>query len=66
MFERFVDALDPTVGLKIDSGFAEHAGIDPIALLREHSGRTPLVHLTDSLSNSDRTPHVELGGGEVD
>ncbi|WP_233265045.1 sugar phosphate isomerase/epimerase family protein [Halomarina oriensis] len=65
-FDRFVDALDPAVGLEIDTGQAQHAGADPVALLRRYAGRTPLVHLTDSRSNSDRTPHVELGGGEVD
>lgn len=65
-FSRFVDALDPSVGLEIDTGLAHHAGQDPAALIREYADRTRLVHLTDARSTSDNTFHVELQAGEVD
>jgi sugar phosphate isomerase/epimerase len=37
----------PDLFLELDTGWAYRAGADPVALLREHAGHCPLVHLKD-------------------
>lgn len=64
--DRFVDRTSDRLRLEIDTGLAQHAGVDPVDLLRRYADRTSLLHLTDSRSGSESTVHVEIGGGEVD
>lgn len=64
-YDAFAAAADG-VGLEIDTGLANHAGVDPVSLLERYGERVSLVHLTDSRPGSDDTLHVDLGTGEVD
>lgn len=65
-FDRFVARTDDRVKLELDVGLAKHGGGDPVSLLERYGDRISLVHLTDTRRGSERTVHVELGGGEVD
>ena len=66
-FDAFAGAADG-VGLEIDTGLANHAGVDPIPLLERYGDRINLVHLTDSEHASDAgdTKHMDLGTGDLD
>lgn len=65
-FDRLVEQTSDLVTFEIDTGLAKAAGVDPVDLIRRHGDSTPLVHLSDTRNGSERTAHVELGGGEVD
>lgn len=56
------------VRLEIDTGLANHAGVDPVGLLETYGDRVDLVHLTDSEHDSEdrETLHMDLGTGDVD
>jgi inosose dehydratase len=45
--ERFLKSTGPSVGLTVDTGHAALAGVDPIALIREHPKRVAHVHCKD-------------------
>jgi len=65
-FDAFAEALDPSVGLEIDTGLAYHGGADPVSLLERYADRVSLVHLTDSVRGNDDLVHADPGEGEVD
>lgn len=44
---RFLEITDKTVGLVVDTGHATLAGIDPVALVRDHPERVAHVHCKD-------------------
>jgi sugar phosphate isomerase/epimerase len=57
-------ALDPQLlFLEIDVGWAYRGGADPVALLRQHAGRVPLIHLKDEQSREG--PSAVVGEGVV-
>jgi sugar phosphate isomerase/epimerase len=62
-FDAFAAAADD-IGLEIDTGLANHAGADPVALLERYGDRVDLVHLTDSRPGD--ALHADLGTGTVD
>lgn len=64
-FDTFA-AAGEGVGLEIDTGLANHAGVDPVALLERYGDRVALVHLTDSDPDDPEAPHADLGTGTVD
>ena len=66
-FDAFAAAAED-VRLEIDTGLANHAGVDPIELLERYGDRVTLVHLTDSEHASDdpQTKHMDLGTGDLD
>lgn len=66
-FDAFADAATG-VGLEIDTGLANHAGVDPVDLLERYGDRVTLVHLTDSDPSQTEvdTRHMDLGTGQVD
>ena len=45
--ERFLGSTGPSVGMTVDTGHAALAGVDPIALIREHPQRVAHVHCKD-------------------
>lgn len=49
---------------ELDLGWATKAGVDPVALFREHPGRFPLWHVKDI--SADKKMPVEVGSGIVD
>ena len=57
-----VDGLE----LELDLGWAWVAGEDPAALLAEHRGRIPLVHVKDHVRTTRGTPDFPVGEGEID
>ena len=64
-FDAFAAAATG-VGLEIDTGLANHAGVDPVSIIDQYGERTRLVHLTDSRPGSTDTQHMDLGTGTVD
>ena len=73
--ERIYDFLlrntDPAlVGFELDVGWAVRAGVDPVAYLRGHAGRFPLIHVkecdsvADSFEALEHFPHRVLEMGE--
>lgn len=61
---RLLDATDPElVALELDIGWASYGGVDPIAVLRERTGRVPLVHVKDFGANRES---VDVGEGTLD
>lgn len=64
-FDAFAGAADG-IGLEIDTGLANHAGQDPVALLERYGDRVSLMHLTDSRPDDEDALHVDPGEGSVD
>ncbi len=61
--EAFCQAADPgLVGLALDVGWVQRAGVDPVAVIRRFAPRIRYVHLKDVAGEEWR----ELGRGEVD
>ena len=62
------------VGLEMDVFWVSVAGHDPVEMLRQHSGRVPLVHLKDKAEGTTvqynesvpRTAFKEVGAGTLD
>jgi sugar phosphate isomerase/epimerase len=64
LLERLIEATDPAlVKFEIDTYWAAFAGVDPIALIRQNSGRIATLHLKDM--TPERT-FAELGTGTLD
>jgi inosose dehydratase len=59
--ERFLKSTGPSVGMTVDTGHAALAGVDPIALIREHPQRVAHVHCKDVRSQVFR--NVKTAGG---
>lgn len=60
------DETDPAlVKGELDVFWVVHAGADPVAWLRDHPGRCPLVHLKDMAPGPERT-FAEVGEGIID
>ena len=56
MWDVLLRETDPDlVGLELDLYWAQYAGVDPEALLREQAGRVSLVHLKDMAPDQDRS-----------
>ena len=51
------------VQLELDSYWASYAGVDPIAYLKQYTGRVPLIHLKDMTPTRTFT---EVGDGTLD
>ena len=62
-FDRLVAADHDLLFLELDLGWAWQAGADPVALLRRHAGRCPLVHVKDQAARD--APSVPVGTGAV-
>lgn len=55
MFELLTAETDSAlVSLELDVYWAEHAGRDSVALLEQHRGRVPLLHVKDMLADETR------------
>jgi sugar phosphate isomerase/epimerase len=74
-FQVMMDSLDKNLcGFELDCFWVSVAGHDPAALLRELSGRVPLVHLKDKPAGTpvmykesvDRSAFKEVGNGSLD
>jgi sugar phosphate isomerase/epimerase len=62
LFDILVRETDrDLVGFEIDVYWAAHAGVDPARLLRDLTGRVPLIHLKDMAAGPERT---DLPAGE--
>ncbi len=71
----FMDALDPAlVGLEFDVFWGSAAGVAPETVLRDYSGRVPLIHLKDKSAELGQVFHErvppesfkEVGSGVLD
>ncbi|GHO43829.1 sugar phosphate isomerase/epimerase family protein [Ktedonospora formicarum] len=51
------------VKLEVDTYWVTYAGLDPVAYLRQYTGRVPLIHLKDM--TTERT-FTEVGDGTID
>ena len=64
LLDTLLDATDPElVKLELDTYWAAHAGVDPVAYLRHYSGRVPLIHVKDMTPERSFT---EVGSGMLD
>ena len=64
LLERIIEATDPAlVKFEIDTYWAAFAGVDPITLIRQLSGRVATLHLKDM--SPERT-FTEVGTGTLD
>lgn len=59
--ERFLKSTGPSVGMTVDTGHAALAGVDPIALIREHPQRVAHVHCKDVRTQVFR--NIKTAGG---
>lgn len=61
IYERLLTELDPrNTVLELDCYWAQNAGIDPAAFLREHGDRIRLIHLKDmAVRRNAETGHAE-------
>ncbi len=65
-YELLLERTDPAlVGLELDLYWATRAGHDPLALVRDHPGRFPLVHVKDASPAPERR-QVDVGAGTID
>jgi sugar phosphate isomerase/epimerase len=65
-YEVLLERADPAlVGLELDLYWATKAGHDPLALVRAHPGRFPLVHVKDASPAPERR-QVDVGAGTID
>ncbi|QBD79794.1 sugar phosphate isomerase/epimerase [Ktedonosporobacter rubrisoli] len=64
LLDILFSATDPAlVSFELDTYWAAYAGVDPIAYLRQHAGRIPLIHLKDMTADRHYT---EVGDGTLD
>jgi sugar phosphate isomerase/epimerase len=61
-FELFLDLTTPEVLLQLDTGLAEEAGADAVALLKKHPGRGLTIHAKEY---SRTRPDAFIGEGDV-
>ncbi|SRR6266567_9356084 len=64
LLDILLTETDPAfVQLELDTYWAAYAGVDPIAYLKQYTGRIPLIHLKDM--TPERT-FTEVGDGQLD
>ncbi|MFB7815921.1 sugar phosphate isomerase/epimerase family protein [Paenibacillus chitinolyticus] len=67
MFDAFFSALpENELFVELDVCWAHNAGLDPIGVMKQYAGRTPLLHVKDLRREEGKLLTVELGTGEVD
>ena len=66
LFDVLLAKTDPAlVDLEMDIYWVTKAGADPLALIRRHPGRFPLLHLKDATPAPERRM-VDVGAGTID
>jgi sugar phosphate isomerase/epimerase len=75
VFDRMFAKTDPAlVKFEVDVFWLTVGGVDPVAFLKEHKGRVPLLHLKDKASdqkvqyneNVPKATFKEVGSGSID
>ncbi|MBK8024340.1 MAG: sugar phosphate isomerase/epimerase [Chloroflexi bacterium] len=57
--------LDPAIGFEVDTYWAQHAGLDPAAVVAQLGDRAPLLHMKDGHPGTDQAM-LAVGDGVVD
>ena len=73
-WQVLMERCDKKVGVEMDVFWVSVAGQDPIAMLKKHPGRFPLLHLKDKAKGApvqfnegvDRGTFKEVGNGAID
>jgi sugar phosphate isomerase/epimerase len=65
VYHHMLDVLDPNIGFELDVYWAQTAGVDPAALVREFGARAPLLHIKDGPATMDGDM-TAVGDGVVD
>jgi sugar phosphate isomerase/epimerase len=65
VYQHMLDALDKNIGFEIDVYWAQTAGVEPAAMIRELGKRAPLLHIKDGLATR-QDPKMAVGDGKVD
>jgi len=66
LFDTLLARTDPAlVDLEMDVYWVTHGGADPLAIIRSHPGRFPLLHLKDATAAPERRM-VDVGAGTID
>jgi len=75
VFDRMFANTDPKlVQFEVDVFWLTVGGVDPVAFLKEHSGRVPLLHLKDKVADQKvqynegvpKATFKEVGNGNID
>ena len=65
MYDLLTAETDPAlVALELDVYWAQHAGVDPLGLIRRHADRLPLLHVKDMAGDAERSD-VPVGEGTL-
>lgn len=54
------------VSFELDVGWVTYGGLDPVAYLKEHAGRFPVIHLKDVADVDERGTFTAVGTGVLD
>jgi sugar phosphate isomerase/epimerase len=66
VMDVLLERTDPAlVALELDIYWVAYAGLDPLAFLREHAARVPLLHVKDMAGTPDRAD-APFGTGSID
>ncbi len=66
LIDSLFEAADPKlVGAEVDVYWVQYAGEDPVAFIRRHASRCPLVHMKDMANDTDRG-FAPVGTGILD
>jgi sugar phosphate isomerase/epimerase len=67
-YEIFLDALDPSIGVEVDTYWVEVAGHSSADLVTQLGARAPLLHIKDGPANADdrNAPMTAVGQGRLD
>lgn len=65
-YQHMLDTLDEDIIFELDTYWAKVAGLNPVDVISELSGRLPLVHLKDGSAENNVDSMVALGDGAMD
>ncbi|MGJ3238615.1 MAG: sugar phosphate isomerase/epimerase family protein [Anaerolineae bacterium] len=65
-YQHMLDHLDDDIYFELDTYWAKVAGLDPVQVMADLSGRLPLLHLKDGPAENNVDGMVALGTGNMD
>jgi sugar phosphate isomerase/epimerase len=64
-YQVMLESLDPAIGFELDTYWIKTGGCDPVAVVKEHGRRAPLLHIKDGPAIKE-APMVAVGAGVMD
>lgn len=65
LYDVLVNA-DPSLQLEVDLYWIQHAGVDPVAMLRRCAGRVDVIHVKDKQVIANKPTFAAVGEGNLD